>query len=234
MSDLIQLQNVDSVEIEITEEAQELAQNTESALSSIGEINDSFEYTVTTMAVKKAKEFLRQLEESRKAAKAPFIEKGREIDAKAKAFQEPIEAQLKRVSHYVLGWEDYTRRERLKAEQAAREEMARIAAAMADKEKERIDVETIGRTGTLNQDLENIRESAAKEMVAVQNELAASPVALSKGLRRTKTVKFEVTDIAALHAARPDLFSPDETKIRAALKLTKDIPGLRVWEETKI
>lgn len=45
--------------------------------------------------------------------------------------------------------------------------------------------------------------------------------------------KFEITDEAELLKARPDLFSPDETKIRAALKITKSIPGLRVWEEKK-
>jgi len=62
----------------------------------------------------------------------------------------------------------------------------------------------------------------------------AAPPQLVSGLRRTTTTKFEITDEAALRSARPDLFSPDESKIRAALKITRQIPGLKVWEETHI
>jgi len=52
------------------------------------------------------------------------------------------------------------------------------------------------------------------------------------GVKVRTTVKFKIIDESALMQARPELFTPDDKKIRAALKLTKQIPGLEVWEES--
>ncbi|MFM8357981.1 MAG: hypothetical protein ACKOET_05445, partial [Verrucomicrobiota bacterium] len=66
---------------------------------------------------------------------------------------------------------------------------------------------------------------------------APVPVAKPKGLSVTPTLRFEVTDVLVLFTARPELVDlvPKTAAINAALRGgDREIPGLRVWEETRV
>ena len=76
-------------------------------------------------------------------------------------------------------------------------------------------------------------EQTALDKIAELRKQVANKHNAVEGVKVKTTTKFEVIDAAQLLKARPDLFTPDDKKIRAALKLTKTIPGINVWEETK-
>jgi len=63
---------------------------------------------------------------------------------------------------------------------------------------------------------------------------APEPVKVA-GIQTRTTWEYEVTDIQALFAARPDLVTlePNPSAIRAALAADKPIPGLRYWQVNK-
>ena len=80
-------------------------------------------------------------------------------------------------------------------------------------------------------EVDAINTEADALVAKVRQEASASHSAVAN-VRVRKTVKHKILDEAALLKARPDLFTADDRKIRAALKLTKTIPGLEIWEET--
>jgi chromosome segregation ATPase len=74
------------------------------------------------------------------------------------------------------------------------------------------------------------REAAAKEAAIIKAPVKAA------GQVVRKVAKFEVTDIAALYAARPHLvrIEPNTAAINGVLSSgVREIPGLRIWEEVQ-
>lgn len=210
----------------------------DSLLAGAGDIvrvDDGFDYDVAVGHAKKIKEFLKFVEDGRAAAKRPVTDLANQIQEFAKTLTGDLDAERNRIGKLIVAFEDAERRKREAAEQAAREEAEKIAREAAEQQAERVRQEHAeGRTGTLMPDLENIQDEAAKKLADVKQNLANTVTPKAKGLRRTTALKFEVVDVKALFAARPDLFSPDDVKIRDALKITRDIPGLKVTEEVKV
>ena len=219
-------------EIEIVAEAFELRKQAITQAESITTVTDEFEATQAASAMKQLAELEKQIESSRKMAKDPALQLGKRIDSTAKEFVESIKVEKMRMSRILGEYQIAERKKKEAAERAAREAERQAIVAAEMKEKERLAKELDGRTGTLNEDVEKIAEDTQKEIVGIRQEVAQKHGAIS-GIKVRKKVCFEVEDVAALQKARPDLFSPDESKIRAALKLTQSIPGLKIWEETK-
>ena len=117
----------------------------------------------------------------------------------------------------------YQRIERDKKVAAQREAMAAENAIMIEQAQKAAD------SGDVMQPIE---QTALAKIAELRNQVAHKHDAVA-GVKVKTTTKFEVLDAAVLLQARPDLFTPDDRKIRAALKHTKTIPGINVWEETK-
>lgn len=219
-------------EIAIVAEAYALKDAALQSASGITTVENLFEANQAKSAMDALNDLKKGIEASRKQAKEPALHIGRKIDGIAKDFIGDVIAEVTRLQK-VLG--EYQRIEAEKKRQAEREAWRQKQAALdkaAAEQKARIAEESKGRTGTMSADVAEIAAKADKE-IALANQTAANSHQAVSGLRVRKTVKFEITDAAALLAARPDLFTPDDSKIRAALKLTQSIPGLNVWEESK-
>lgn len=176
----------------------------------------------------------KQVEAARAAIKAPVLAFGKEIDAAAKDFAAALDVEKRRLSLLVGTYQEQERAKAAKIAEAARKVEEQRLAKLAAEQSARVAEESKGRTGALTADIEKMQEKAVADVVAIRQEAAAATVAAPEGVGVRKSWKFEVLDIGALFAARSDLckVEPDNAAIRAAVKKSQNIPGLRIWSES--
>jgi hypothetical protein len=222
---------IDETQIEVIPEAYLARDSAIHKAELVTTVEDAFEAQSASTAMHALNEIAKGMEASRKDAKAPALQAGRAIDAIAKDFLASAHVELIRVKRLLGEYQRVEAVKKRKAEAEARRKEQAERAAFEKAERERIQKENAGRTGTLNQDLDKAAEKFDKSVAKIKQDAAQSHAAIT-GVKVRTTVKFRVIDEAALMQARPELFTPDDKKIRAALKLTKQIPGLEVWEES--
>ena len=220
MNELITIRNVGAVGIDIAQDAEARKKAVLKDAALIDNVSDAFTLEAAAEALKAVSALLKDVEICRKAVKTPVLDLGRQIDATAAVFCEELAKEKARLGQMIAEYELAVRKQREEEERRLREEQARIRAETA-----------------AAFDAAETQEEKAAAIGAAQTQLAEAKAQAvieprPKGLKLRKTLKFEIADEGALRAARPDLFSPDEKKIRAALKITTNIPGLKVWEET--
>lgn len=220
MSNLISKPVMDNAEVVIANEAYDLRSHALLDAGNVVAVDDVFDANAAATAQAALKHILTEIESSRKDVKAPILQIGRKIDAIAKDFIADVVTEEARIAK-LLG--AYQRIERDKKVAAQREAMAAENAIMIEQAQKAAD------SGDVMQPIE---QTALDKIAELRNQVADKHDAVA-GVKVKTTTKFEVLDAAVLLQARPDLFTPDDKKIRAALKLTKTIPGINVWEETK-
>lgn len=177
-------------------------------------------------ALKGIKSITRAVEDSRKTEKAPVLEVGKRIDAVAKEYLAPLEAEAARLSVLVGSYQEAERR---KAERIRAEEAAAQAAALAEMQAKQDAAMATGDLAAADAAREEAADKIAESQIAVSN--AEGPKA--DGIVTRTNWKFEVNDIEALYRAHPELciITPNNAAIRAIIKTTRSIPGLRIWQE---
>lgn len=211
---------MDNAEVVIAEDAYSLRNHALLDAGNIVAVDDVFDANAAATAQAALKHILTEIESSRKDVKAPILQIGRKIDAIAKEFLADVVTEEARIAK-MLG--AYQRIERDKKVAAQREAMAAENAIMIEQAQKAAD------SGDVMQPIE---QTALDKIAELRNQVADKHDAVA-GVKVKTTTKFEVLDAAVLLHSRPDLFTPDDRKIRAALKHTKTIPGINVWEETK-
>ena len=190
----------------------------------ITQITDSFEAECAGDALAELKDLEKRMAEAHKEVKAPYLAITRKIDEIKRDFVSPLADQKKRIGGLLGAWQLAEREKQRKADEEARRKEREI---MEREREKQLDAMNSGDEAALAKSDEVIKQEVSK----VKAE-AASKHSAVKGVRVRKTIKFEIADEALLLKERPDLFSPDQSKIRAATKITQSIPGLKVWEET--
>ena len=221
MSNLILRPQIGIMEISIMPEAHDVKLSLINNAKTLETINDGFEATMVADSQKSLRHLINQIEESRKAAKAPILEFGKRIDSIAKDFIAEVKDEETRIGRLLGAFQIVEREKKILAERIARVQECKIlseaAAAAFD------DSDSIAR----------IEEEALARIIQARQEAASKNDAV-KGVKVRTTIEFEIESEAALLAARPDLFSPNHSKIRAALKTTTTtIPGIKAWEQIK-
>lgn len=206
----------------------ETAKDLEAASHALGELN-ALEKTITA---------------AHKDAKEPFLKITKRLDALKREYAESLASEKTRLSRMIGAHQEAERRKLEEARKAAEEEKRRIEFEARERERERILQEKKAfeqggaPTGTLSADLNAIREEAHEqtldaELRAAQG-LAVAPS--GSGVSVRKKWEFEVKDIRALYAARPELvkLEPNKAAIKAILAATNGapIPGVESWAVT--
>ena len=219
MSDLITHPKINGVTIEIIAEAEQMKIEALMSSKGIQTVDDGFEATIAAEAQSALRHLIKGIEESRKDAKAPVLEIGRQIDGVAKDYIEDVKAEESRIAQLLGAFQIVERDKKIAAERQARIQEQQVMAEAAQ---------------LLYADSDNtdLMDDAQAQIATLRKEAASKHDAVA-GVKVRKTINFEVESEAKLMAARPDLFSPNESKIRAALKLTITIPGIKAWEEIK-
>ena len=219
MSELITQPKINGVIIEIIAEAEQMKIQALMSSKGIETVDDVFEATIAAEAQSALRGLIKGIEESRKLAKAPVLEVGRQIDSVAKDYIEDVKAEESRIARLLGAFQIVERDKKIAAERQARIQEQKVMAEAA----KQLNV------GSDNTDL---LDDAQAQIATLRKEAAAKHDAVA-GVKVRTTTKFEIVDEAETLKARPDLFSLNDSKIRAALKTTKTIPGIKVWEETK-
>ena len=159
-----------------------------------------------------AEDFAVELENTRKV-KAESVRLEAEA-AKARSAKAKAKAEAERKAKEAQEAEE--RRQREAAERAERERLDREQRERADAEKRR-------------------QDDAARSAQAAQVSVVAKKI---EGVAVGSELKFEVTDIRALHEAHPMfvVLTPNTAAIKAALKQLAEgqsLPGVRHWREAK-
>lgn len=220
MTDYLTQPKVNNVQISIIAEAEELKLNALLCSKDIASVEDGFEAKVAADAQKTLRGLIKNMEESRKAVKAPILQIGRNIDGIAKDFLEDVKLEEERLAKLLGDFQKVERQKKISAEREA-----------INKEKKLL-MKASEEALATGQNITDLDAKTQTEIATLHEEAAMKHEAV-KGLRVKTTIKFEIEDDSLLMKARPDLFSPDETKIRRALKTNNNIPGIKAWEETK-
>lgn len=235
MSTALTLTGLQSAEIAIADEARAMRDKLLVEIRDITAVSDAFDADVAADVLKRATQLTRGIEADRSTVKAPVLDLGRKIDALAKEIVADLTVEIGRVSR-VLG--DYQIAEKRKAEAAerlARDEARRIQAEAEQKAREAAkaansDTEALAAAS-------EIMDTAAAKIVETRKAIVSTVAPKAAGTAVREDVCFEVTDIVALYAARPELVNlePNGSAIRAICKANPklQLPGLRHWTEAQ-
>lgn len=220
--------NLPAPQIAIVPAALEARRVALAAAADCKEVADVMSLEAAAAALTTLKGLSRSVEDSRKDVKAPVLEVGRTIDAVAKDYLAPLDAEAKRLSAMVGSYQEAQRR---KAEKE-RQEAARVQAeAVAEMQRKQAAAAAAGD----EEAADKARAEAAEKIADAQINLANAEGPKPEGIVTKTAWKFEVTDIEALFKARPELvvLEPNNAAIRAVVKASngKAIPGLRIWQE---
>ncbi|WP_043588465.1 hypothetical protein [Geminisphaera colitermitum] len=173
---------------------------------------------------------LASCEAARKLVKTPVDELAGKIQEVAKSYAGPLTNEKDRLSRILGAYQQAKREEHAKAEREAQEAAARIR----DEEERKIEAAAFEH-GENSAEVQQAVETGTQRVAEARQEIANVAAPKIEGTALKKTWAWELTDINALFAARPDLvtLTPDKTAIRAALKKTQSIPGLRIFEDVK-
>lgn len=237
--------NIQAVEIQVDPEfitARELALV---AARDVVAVNDEFSQTCAVDALRELQDLAKTVEKSRTIFKAPVLALGRSIDAKAAELAADITTEAGRLQGLTAKYQDGLRRAAEAAERARLAEVARIEAEQrAAAEAERKAKEDAQAAFTAQQQQEALAARQAeqaklkaleRESIAVRTTVVAAPVKPA-GLVVKSVCKFEVVNLEQLYKARPDLcrIEASTAAINEAMRAgAREIPGLRIWEETK-
>jgi hypothetical protein len=172
-----------------------------------------------TDLVKLVKTRAKEIEEERTRLVKPFNDGVKQINARFKQMLEPLDSAERDIKAKMLTFQQDENRKSELARQAAERKAAEEAARVAE---------------------ENKGPPEAAVTAAVIPLLAPSPPKTTYGqFGATSTVKkvwaYELLDIAALAAARPDLVMVDAGRVNAEIRgKGGEIPGLRVFEKETI
>lgn len=228
MNTVLTISGWQHTQIEIAPDSFERRDDILATTGSVTTIEDALDADIAANALKLVSGICKEVESARTHIKAPILEIGKKIDATAKDFVADLAAEEARLGR-LLG--DYQAAERAKAHRLrveAEQEAQRLARA----------AEQAQLTANRAQNQPEIQQQADKaEAKAVEARVAVAIIAPVKpaGVSVRETWKYEVTDIAALFKARPDLciIEPNTAAIRAQTPYNQAIPGIRCWKEAK-
>lgn len=257
---LILSRGTDQVGLEILTTAVEAKQSALAGSKIICVVSSSGQQDKAANALRTLKKLLREVEDSRTLAKAPFLEFGRRIDGLAKDFALEIEAESKRVNGLLNTYQAEQFRIQQEAERKRQAEIARIEAERraaeraeqkrlaeleaqrrreleAAKAKDRAEAYRIALAQQEAREKEKLEAEKAKMTVApivMPAPVQAAPRA--EGMIVRKVWKFEVLDAGKVLLAHPEFCRVDVIAIdviRALAGGLRECPGLRIWEETQ-
>lgn len=229
MNEALQLLNFADAQVSIDESAKHRREDALQQAQDVQAVTDEFDNEIAVDAVRSIKQIVADVEKCRKTVKAPVLQLGKSIDEAAKGFIASLNAECARVNRLIAGYADEQRKiamevERKRQEEIRKAELEKIAAARklqeSETQKERVEAR------------EQVEEKVKKQAdLSLPVQKQEKPTGLT--IRRVKT--YEVVDIRALLAARPDLvvLSPNHRSITEAIKSADSIPGLKISEETK-
>ena len=222
----------------VTGDAEEARNELALAANRVVAVADAGSNEVAGQVVRNIRAYVKAVEAVRTSITKPLFDAQKLVKSLADDHCAPLLAEQQRIERLAVGFAQAEARRvareeeerqaayrKAEAERAALEEKARLLAEKANTEKQQI---TAIKTA-------QAAEAKAAEVATV---LATPPpvAAKSKGQQTKRVLKYEVTDIRALYAARPELCTIEEkaSAIKAVCVPELPVPGLRLWYEEQV
>jgi hypothetical protein len=233
-SQLISIQGTDTVSFSATEAAFDKRDTLALACGTVSSIANPEQAEHAAALLKEVKGFTRLIEDSRKTVKEPVLDLSRRIDTLAKELVDFLDQDANRISKLLGAYQmEQARLARVAQEKAYQDEQRILREA---EEKKHVADETARSQAVSDRRIEKIEAQTFESIAQVRASAAAVAVASKpSGIATRMATKFEVTDIHALYAARPEMVKLEAAAavINAVLRSNPkaSIPGLRTWEE---
>lgn len=257
---LILSRGTDQVGLEIQTTVVEAKQNALALSQTVRAVTTPAEQDQAATSLRTLKKLLRELEDSRTLAKAPFLEFGRRIDGLAKEFAAEIKTEAERVNGLLDAYQAEQEQikqeaerkrqaeiarieaERRAAEQAEQERLAKLEAQRrreleAAKAKDRAEAYRLAVAQQEAREKERLEaEKSRMTQVAAPAPAPVQSAPRAEGMIVRKVWKFEVLNVLAVHQSNPELtdVSVSISRVNEAIRNgLRECPGLRIWEETQ-
>jgi hypothetical protein len=165
-TDLI-VRKPESLEVTFSPEAYQMREGALADAAMIAVVDNADKNSLANAALERLGTLRKLAEKARVAAKEPYLEAGRYVDAQHKAFVEDIKTEEWRVSQLIGGFFEIQEAKRKAAEQAARMEAERIAA------EQRAEQERILREQVARENAERLEREAANRKIQEAERAAA-------------------------------------------------------------
>lgn len=235
MSTALTITGLQAAEIAIAPEARELRDKLLVEIREVTSVSDAFDADVAADVLKRATQLSRGIEADRTTVKAPILALGNKIDALAKEITAELNDEIGRVSRVLGAYQLGEKQKAEAAERLARDEARRIQAE-AEQNARKAAQAAPDDTAALAAASE-IMDTAAAKIMETRKAIVSTVAPKAADTAVRVDVCFEVDDIVALYAARPELVNlePNGTAIRAICKANPNLqlPGLRHWTEAK-
>lgn len=173
--------------------------------------------------LREIKDRMKRVEKERTDMVKPINSAVQNINAKFKQVLEPLEDAERALKAKTL---DYQRTKEAEARAKAEEERKRIQEEMLAR------AERIAAVGNVEKAVE-VAEKAAVITVKPEETGRGGFTGAKSTIRLTWT--FDLEDVTALAAARPDLVAPDAAKINQVIREgAREIPGLRIYQKESL
>jgi len=221
--------------VSITGEAEELRNNLVLSSMRCKTVLNAGEQDQAVQIARDIRTHIKEVEATRAMITKPLLETQRLLKAAADEHVGPLLAEQKRIERLVTDFQ-VAEQKRVEAEERKRREefLAAQKAQFEAEEKARKLAEAARSESGLNKAIK--AEEKYNEATAKVQEIIAAPEPMkfkAAGAATRKVMKYEVTDVKALYAARPELceLTPKPAAIRSTCSPEVPVPGLRCWWE---
>lgn len=204
--------------------------------SEIARVESDGDRDRATRWIRTAKTLAKDTEKERKAVGQPFRDALSSINEVAEEFLRPLSLESKRVESLVFDYQKEVDRKAREAEEARQAEVTRLEREKAEAERKAREAAESdgGDIDSMNAALaaEEAERKAREAFEAGARAPLVEPTR-SSGMVEREVVRWEITDIREVFAARPHWFEivPKRSIINGEVTPSTEIPGLRVWKE---
>jgi len=235
MKDLIQEQIQLPVSYSATPEAESVKLALLSMANEVRSVVSANDQAIAINAGKNIRSHVKEVEAMRVELTAPLLAAQRQLKALSDAHCEPLMEELRRVSSLVTQFQ-MQENERVERERQAQVRAYELA------EKARVEAEQAAAKAAerINTDRQLDKAIAKEQELAMAaskvQEVLAAPMpfkAKASGSTLRQMLRFEVMDIKAVYAARPELCTLEIKKsaVQATCVPEVPVPGLKMWYE---
>lgn len=247
MKNAIQLRGVEGFKVEISDQLRLAKKEALEAASIIKTVYSEMALQAASDAMVGLSRVVKVTESSRKDAKSPVIEWGKQIDAEAKSFVDEPESEIVRLKLLIGPYEESKRKAYAEAEEKRQAEIRRLEeenrkvqaeAAKLIREAQEASAKSANEADKKRADelAAKLKAEADKKDAEYEDSLRAKPIQATKteGLVGKEVIKFQVWDIELLAKTHPYLVKMEVnvSAMNVFLKSGQPVPAsIKAWKE---
>lgn len=224
------LHNIGGVSISLDAASEKLKAELLSECKDFAVIDDEFTMDCASNLASRMKSLITDVEDGRKAVKAPVLDLGKRIDSTASQFSTPILTEMDKLLGAIQG---FLKKQRQAAEESEKKRLEELQRLEEEKRNAEDIVNSSFSQGECEEATQTLIQIEAKQATSVPVQVPSKP----KGIV-TKTVpKIEVIDLHEIYKHNRDFvrIELNQSAVLAAIRAGKvECPGLKITFEEQV